>query len=56
MSKADQFRQYKVGLSNPKPKKRGKPISSLRAHGRKLRCTASTFSASTTVRQKPGAP
>ena len=39
-----------VGL-NLKPKKRSRPTSTLRLHGRKLRCRASTFLASTTVLQ-----
>jgi hypothetical protein len=45
-----------VGPFNPKAKKRSKPISTLRIHGRKLRCTASTFLASTRVHQRPGQP
>jgi Tripartite tricarboxylate transporter family receptor len=45
-------RKQCVGPFNPKPKKGSKPISTLRIHGRKLRCTASTFLASTTVRQR----
>jgi hypothetical protein len=35
-----------------KTEKRNKPISALRAHGRKLRCRASTFLASPRVRQR----
>ena len=57
MSKVDPFRQYAdeaIRWAFQSPKKRGKPVSSLHAHGRKLRCTASTFSAATTIRQKPG--
>jgi hypothetical protein len=49
-------RKQCVGPFNPKTKKRSKPTSTLRVHGRKLRCTASTFLASTTVRQRPGHP
>jgi hypothetical protein len=47
-------RKRYVGLAKPKPKKRSKPIPTLRSHGRKLRCRASTFLASTIVRQRPG--
>jgi hypothetical protein len=49
-------RKQCVGPFNPKPKNKSKPISTLRIHGRKLRYTASTFWASTTVHQKPGQP
>jgi hypothetical protein len=50
MSKTDQFRQYadeaiRWAFQSKTEKER---------QGRKPRCTASTFSASTTIRQKPG--
>src|SRR3984893_7369447 len=45
-----------VGPCDPTPKKRSKPMPTLRSHGRKLRCRASTFLAPTTVRQRPGQP
>jgi hypothetical protein len=47
-------RKRYFGLAKPKQKKRSKPMPTLRSHGRELRCRASTFLASTTVRQRPG--
>jgi hypothetical protein len=41
-----------VGLAEPKPKKRNKPISTLRAHGRKRRYRASTFLVTPTIYQR----
>src|SRR5437660_7783978 len=46
-------RKRYVGVAKPKPKKRRKPMPSLRSHGGKLRCRARRFLALMTVRQRP---
>src|SRR5438045_9449220 len=46
-------RKRYVGVAKPKPKKRRKPMPSLRSHGGKLRCEARKCLALMTVRQRP---
>ena len=51
MSKADQFRQYAEEALRWARQSKTEKEKQAYSHGCKLRCRASTFSASTTVRQ-----